>query len=67
MIYTHLGSFCLFLNWEGAVWPQIKPRKIPLRMNVYGTEQSRTQIFYVCSRKTEKANDRHGFKVWKVK
>ena len=27
------GSVCSFLNWEGAdVWPQIRPRKIP----VYG-------------------------------
>ena len=29
IIYTILGSFCSFLNWEGAViWPQIRPRKI---------------------------------------
>ena len=30
IIYTILGSFCSFLNWEGAViWPQIRPKKIP--------------------------------------
>ena len=30
MIYTILGSFCSFLNWEGAdIWPRIRPRKIP--------------------------------------
>ena len=30
MIYTTLGSFCSFLNWEGAdIQPQISPRKIP--------------------------------------
>ena len=30
VIYTILGSFCSFLNWEGAViGPQIMPRKIP--------------------------------------
>ena len=30
MIYTILGSFCSFLNWEGAnILPQIRPRKIP--------------------------------------
>ena len=30
MICTILGSFCSFLNWEGAaVWPQIRPGKIP--------------------------------------
>ena len=29
MIYSNLGSFCLFLNWEGAdIRPQTKPRKI---------------------------------------
>ena len=32
MIYTILGSFCLFLNWEGAyIRPQIRLRKIPER------------------------------------
>ena len=31
MIYTILGSFCSFLNWEGAdIQPQIRPRKIPV-------------------------------------
>ena len=30
MIYTILGNFCSFLNWEGAViQPQIRPRNIP--------------------------------------
>ena len=30
MIYTILGSFGSFLNWEEAIiWPQIRPRKIP--------------------------------------
>ena len=30
MIYTILGSFCSFLNWEGAnIRPEIRPRKIP--------------------------------------
>ena len=30
MIYTILGSFCSFLNWEGTyIWPQIRPWKIP--------------------------------------
>ena len=30
IIYTTLGSFCSFLNWEGAdIRPQIRPRKIP--------------------------------------
>ena len=29
MIKSILGSFCIFLNWEGAnIWPQIRPRKI---------------------------------------
>ena len=29
MIYTILGSFSLFLNWEGAdIQPQIRPKKI---------------------------------------
>ena len=29
MIYTLLGSFCYFLNWERAdVQPQIRPRQI---------------------------------------
>ena len=29
MIYTILGMFCSFLNWEGAdIRPQISPRKI---------------------------------------
>ena len=31
MIYTILGSFCSFLNWEGTdIWPKIRPRKIPV-------------------------------------
>ena len=31
MIYTILGSFCSFFNWEGAnIQPQIRPRKIPV-------------------------------------
>ena len=30
MIYTILGSFCSFFNWEGVdILPQIRPRKIP--------------------------------------
>ena len=30
MIYTILGSFCSYLNWEGAdIRPQFRPRKIP--------------------------------------
>ena len=30
VIYTILGSFCLFLNWEVAdIWPQIRLRKLP--------------------------------------
>ena len=30
MIYTILGSFCSFFNWEGAdIRPQIIPGKIP--------------------------------------
>ena len=30
MIYTILGSFCSFSNWEGAnIRPQIRLRKIP--------------------------------------
>ena len=30
MIKSILGSFCSFLNREGAdIWPKIKPRKIP--------------------------------------
>ena len=30
MVCTIFGSFCSFLNWEGAdIWPQIRPRKIP--------------------------------------
>ena len=30
MIYTILGSFCSFLNWEGAdIPPLIRPRTIP--------------------------------------
>ena len=30
MIYAILGSFCSFLNWEGAdIQPQIRHRKIP--------------------------------------
>ena len=30
MIYTILGSFYSFSNWEGAdIQPQIMPRKIP--------------------------------------
>ena len=30
MIYSILGSFCSFFNWEGAnFWPQSRPRKIP--------------------------------------
>ena len=29
MMYTILGSFCSFLNWEEAnIRPQIRPRKI---------------------------------------
>ena len=29
MIYTNLGSFCSFLNWEGPdILPQIRPRKV---------------------------------------
>ena len=29
-IFMHLGSFCSFLNWEGAyIRPQIRLRKIP--------------------------------------
>ena len=35
MIYTILGSFCSFLNREGAyIWPQIRPRKIPDQYNI---------------------------------
>ena len=31
MIYTILGSFCFFFNWEGAQnWPHIRLRKIPV-------------------------------------
>ena len=31
LIYTFFGSFCLFLNWEGAIIrPQIRPREIPV-------------------------------------
>ena len=31
MINTISGSFCSFLNWEGAdIWPLIRPRKIPV-------------------------------------
>ena len=27
-----LGSFCSFLNWEGAdIWPQSRTRKIPVK------------------------------------
>ena len=34
MIYTFLGSFCLFLIWERAdIRPQIRPRKIPVFSN----------------------------------
>ena len=30
IINTTLGSFCSFLNWQGAdIRPQIRPRKIP--------------------------------------
>ena len=30
MIYTILGCFCSFFNWEGAdILPQIRPRKSP--------------------------------------
>ena len=29
MLNTHLGSFCISFNWEGAdIRPQIRPRKI---------------------------------------
>ena len=37
MIYTIFGSFCSFLNWEGAAFhPQIRLRKIPaLFLNTY--------------------------------
>ena len=35
MMYTILGSFCSFLNWEGAdIRPQIRPRKIPAVIRV---------------------------------
>ena len=38
MIYTILGSFCLFLNWEGAdIRPQIRPRKIPVEKQTVHT------------------------------
>ena len=31
MIYTPLGIFCLFFNWESAnIQPQIRLRKIPV-------------------------------------
>ena len=31
MINTIWGSFCSFLNWEGAdIWPLIRPKKIPV-------------------------------------
>ena len=31
MMYTIYGSFCSFLNWDGAdVRPQIRPRNIPV-------------------------------------
>ena len=31
-IYTILGSFCLFFNWERAdIRPRIRPRKIPVK------------------------------------
>ena len=34
-IYTILGIFCSFLNWEGAnIRPQIRPRKIPVYPNL---------------------------------
>ena len=30
MIYTILGFFCSFFNWEGAdIQPQMRPREIP--------------------------------------
>ena len=35
MICTILGSFCSFLNWEGAdIQPEIRPKKT-LAMNPY--------------------------------
>ena len=30
MVYTIMGRFCSFMNWEGAdIWHQIRPRIIP--------------------------------------
>ena len=35
MIFTILGSFCSFLNWEGAVIrPKIRPRKISVKFTI---------------------------------
>ena len=37
MIYTILGTFCLFFNWERAdIQPEIRPREIP-DMLIYQT------------------------------
>ena len=39
MIYTILGSFCSFINWEGAdIRPQISPRKIPAEFTMLVSE-----------------------------
>ena len=35
MLYTILGIFCSFFNWDGAdIQPQIGPRKIPVTWSI---------------------------------
>ena len=42
MIYSILGNFCLFVNWEGAdIRPQIRLRKIPVvHLNIQTDRQT---------------------------
>ena len=47
MIYSFLGRFCSFLNWEGAdILLQIKPRKIPDFLFVRVDALHSSQIFF---------------------
>ena len=47
MIFKILGSFCSVFNWKGAnIWPQIRPRKIPV-IHVWYTDFFSFQGFLV--------------------
>ena len=47
MIFTILGKFCSFLTWEGAyIWPQIRPRKIPVIFAWWCNRWTSEQIFH---------------------